>query len=199
MRDFEANLQSIILSLFDSTYRYISKSTPSIFLIGSALKNRSSGFREKIRRLIEKRSPYHRGYEVYYPEDLFDELMKSNKRFNLLDLENMLAKSVHGIVILLSSPGSIAELGSFANNENLLNKLIVVIEKKYKKKNSFIMLGPVKLIKDRNKDRVIFYDPLDTDFAGLINKIKKELSKNIKTHFEIDETINNPIALQVFI
>src|ERR1039457_1392727 len=124
----EQNLESIILSLFESTYRYISKSTPSIFLIGSALKNRTSGSREKIRRVIEKRSPYHRGYEVYYPEDLFDELMKSNKGFNLLDLENMLARSVHGIVIILSSPGSIAELGSFSNNENLLSKLIVIVD-----------------------------------------------------------------------
>ena len=61
-------------------------------------------------------------YSVHYPEDMFIELIAGHHGKDLLTLENVLANSVHCVVILLQSPGTFAELGAFSNHNELCNK-----------------------------------------------------------------------------
>ncbi|MFC1679095.1 retron St85 family effector protein [Elusimicrobiota bacterium] len=125
----------------------------SIFLCGGAgpAENR---LRNSIRQRISTiRSKYK--YSAYYPEDYFDELLRSHRQQNLLRLENILAKSVHAVVILLHSAGTLTELGVFSNHQELRQKLIVVMDPKHRKARSFVTMGPVKLIEKVNKNRVI--------------------------------------------
>ena len=75
----------------------------NVFLIGSEQGTRNS-LRDPLRKeLLDVL--YYPSLEVFYPEELFDELFQGRNQIDLLHLENLLAKSVHVIVIVLESPG----------------------------------------------------------------------------------------------
>jgi hypothetical protein len=93
----------------------------------------------------------------------------------------LLADSVDIIILIPESPGSFAELGAFANNDKLREKIICIVDKRYQKHKSFINLGPLKLIKKSGKDRVVYIDTNDLDsHMKTIHKLIKKLKKNIK-------------------
>lgn len=104
-------------------------------------------------------------YEVHYPEGLFDDLLAGEGHYSLLSLENLLADSVDAVVIFPESPGSLAELGAFANHSRLVGKLICLPERKYRNGKSFINFGPHRLIKSSKTGKVIpiNYDDLSDD------------------------------------
>ena len=107
---------------------------------------------------------------IRMPEGLFDDLLEK-KAYDLLGLEELLAHSVDAIVIFPESPGSFAELGAFSGNAALRNKTICVIEEKYKNALSFINVGPIKILKNVKKSRVIpckYKSLSDKESAGLL-------------------------------
>lgn len=130
-------------------------------------------------------------FEIIYPEDIFDELLYSSKRKDLLSLENLLAKSVDVVLIVPESPGSFAELGAFANNSLLRNQIVCVLDEKYKKKKSFINQGPIKLIKSVNKNGVVFVNTKDipNEMPKIISAIRK--TKKAKSLFNKEVTLLN--------
>lgn len=126
----------------------------SVFLCGGsnepqdrfrrALGNRLEGLQSKFR------------YSVIYAEDMLEELIAGPGREDLIYLEKVLAEAVAAIVILLQSAGTMVELGAFASFRELRQKLIVIIDPKYKKDRSFVSYGPIKLIKGCGPKRVIY-------------------------------------------
>ena len=110
----------------------------------------------------------------------------------------MLAKSVHAIVIILESPGAIAELGSFANHKELRDRLVVVIDEKYRKAKSFIILGPVRYIKKNTKSIVIFHNLRKPKIVELGEQIRRAVRK-ISADVQVDTSVANPIAAQHFL
>lgn len=144
----------------------------SIFLCGADISNVNTT-RYKVSQLFEDWwSRYF--YRIYYPEDIFDELLYSSESKDLLSLENLLAKSVDTIIMIPESPGSFAELGAFANDESLRKKMICILDIKYKKNKSFINQGPVKLVKNVNSEHVLFLDLKN------IHREKKIIQKTVK-------------------
>ncbi len=127
-------------------------------------------------------------YEIIYPEDIFDELLYSSRSKDLLSLENLLADSVDVIIMIPESPGSFAELGAFANNENLRTKIICVIDEKYKKNKSFINQGPIKLIKKANKNGVVFINP--NDLSDKMDEIKSAINFTKKNSAVKTKSVN---------
>ena len=122
----------------------------TVFLCGADLGDSKTG-RHKLAKLFEENPRY----KLLYPEDLFEDLMAGQGQQSLLVMENILADSVDSIVLLPESPGSFAELGAFASNSRLANKLICVGQTKYAKKKSFINYGPVRLIKASDTGKVL--------------------------------------------
>lgn len=168
----------------------------TVFLVGASQES-STSIRESIRKeLIGRR--YGNWLDVYYPEELFEELIRSRAHFDLLSLENLLAKNVHAVVIILESPGAIAELGSFANHKKLRDRLIVVIDKKYRKANSFIILGPVRYLKKNTKSIVIFHNLRKPQIVELGEQIRGAVRK-ISAGVQVDTSVANPIAAQHFL
>lgn len=151
--------------IFSRTY----EDTLYVFLCGGAS---DTCIRDKIRIHLERNN-----IQVLYPEDLFMEMMNKNKKSNLLDYENILANSADSILLICESMGSAAELGAFVQSDEIKNKLIVGIEKKYRRQHSFIMDGPVKKLQVMDKKRVITFDR-----ANLLDFNKTIISryKNIK-------------------
>ena len=93
----------------------------SIFLCGG-----NSVTEEKFRRnlgynISRIHSKYQ--YSFYYTEDMFIELILGHQHKDLLSLEDLLAKGVHCVLILLQSPGTFTELGAFTNYPDLKDKL----------------------------------------------------------------------------
>jgi len=170
----------------------------NVFLIGTGRDARNS-LRDPLREELLG-APYYPSLEVFYPEELFDELFQQNNQIDLLRLENLLAKSVHAIVIVLESPGSIAELGAFANHEVLRKRLVVIVNQLYRKDKSFIMLGPVKMLKKIN-GAVIYYD-FNNRHKEALKKLGEQVRGNIRRiakQVTPDTTIKNLINAQFFL
>jgi hypothetical protein len=159
----------IILStkIRENVYKPANTFKTTIFLCGADISQKDK-IRYKIAEEIKQNWPSSYFYDIIYPEDIFDELLFSSKKSDLLSLEGLLANSVDAIVVIPESPGSFAELGAFANDEKLRKKLICLVDVKYKKDKSFINQGPLKLVKKENQHGLIFIDP---------HNIKEEITK----------------------
>ena len=134
----------------------------TIFLCGKDVADQSS-IRYKISYLLNNAFWYSGEYEIIYPEDIFEALLYKSSSDDLLSLENLLADSVDVVVVIPESPGSLAELGAFANNEKLRNKMVCVLDEKYERHKSFINQGPVKLIKRTNNKAIVHINPFKLD------------------------------------
>jgi len=168
----------------------------NVFLVGAGPGNLKS-IRDSIRKeLITWR--YHNWLDVYYPEELFEELLGRGKHFDLLSLENLLAESVHAVVIILESPGAIAELGAFANHKELCNRLVVIVDSKYRKAKSFIALGPIRYLKKKTKSIVIDHNLRKPQIQELSQQIWHSIRK-VSESVKVDTSVANPIVAQHFL
>ena len=167
----------------------------SIFLCGgSSLVD--SQFRRELGSLISAIKSKYR-YSVYYPEDMFVELILGHQRQDLLTLENLLAESVSAVVLLLQSPGTFVELGAFSNHPRLRDRLFVVIDPRYKKSHSFINTGPVRHLQKQTKSWVIYHGMKASDTVPL-SKLIIQASREIALLSPPTIDLTNPIASQEF-
>lgn len=170
-------------------------SATTVFLAGGSLTSANS-----IRPLLRKelqRHAYIRGFDVLYPEQLFDELLLGKDRHDLLDLENMLAQSTHAIIIVVESSGSIAELGAFVNSDVLRPKIIAIIDRKHRSDRSFIMLGPIATLRKIRREAIITHDFKQLDSRKLAENIR-HVTRLIRQDTTVNDTLNNPIRAQYF-
>lgn len=164
-----------IKSIYNDVYKKINERYTNIFLCGGVSTNKNC-IRDKVRSMIEEKN-----IRVLYPEDLFMEILTSNRSENLLSLENLLAENSDIICVLPESPGSLVELGAFTNNKKTLDKLFVFMDKKFEKDKSFIIMGPIKYIKNKQgSERVVFYDKkkLQKGVQDLLKKFKRVTKKD---------------------
>ncbi len=167
----------------------------SIFLCGGASQSESQFRRNLGSEISATKSKYR--YSVYYPEDMFVELILGHQRHDLLMLENLLAESVSAVVILPQSPGTFAELGAFSNHPKLKDRLIVVIDPHYEKSQSFIKKGPVRHLQKETKSAVIYHRMNTSDIASLSKVIVKN-TREIANLSPPTVDLTNPIASQEF-
>ncbi len=171
-------------------------SSVTVFLAGgSGVPGKS--IRSLVREELKGRR-YIRGFDVLYPEELFAELLSRRSGHDLLTLENMLAESAHAIIIIVESPGSIAELGAFVNSEVLLPKLIAVVDKKHRNDKSFIMLGPVAQLRNARREAVITHDFKRKDIPKLTEDIR-HVVRLISKDTQVDYSLTNPLRAQYFL
>ena len=159
--------------IYKNIFSNLNHSIIDLFLCGGASTKNNKSVRDKIKEQLYKNEQL----SILYPEDLFMEML-SRKKYDLLTLEKFLAHNSDVILIVCESPGSFTELGAFVNNQETLEKVVVLIKTKYKNSKSFIMQGPVAYVKAKDKNNVIFYN----------NDIKDAVD-NIKRYFRIKGTI----------
>ncbi|WP_220274033.1 retron St85 family effector protein [Pectobacterium aroidearum] len=147
----------------------------TIFLCGGDVNDSKYG-RYKISQILSRNDRL----EIFYPEDLFDDLLAGQGQYSLLSMENMLAESVDAIIIIPESPGSYSELGAFANNEKLASKMICIQDNKFRFKKSFLNYGPIRLLKKNSPTSVLRYDFNVLDDALLNEGFYQSLMKSIK-------------------
>ncbi|PKL77864.1 MAG: hypothetical protein CVU99_09070 [Firmicutes bacterium HGW-Firmicutes-4] len=153
-----------------------------VFLCGGADRN---SIRDKVRNKLEKQK-----FQVFYPEDLFMDLLNRDKQKNLLEFENLLANNSDIVCVICESMGSAVELGAFVQNENVKSKMVAVIKKKYDRDKSFIALGPLKMLKKIAPERVLVYKNNEID--DLCQKLEhsffsiKKRKKSTNKSFQFD-------------
>lgn len=132
--------ESIVKKIYSKLYNKDVDNTLNIFLCGADTANINS-FRYMLNNEFKKYAKFN----VVYPELIFATLL-NRKDSNLLELEDELASYVDLIVLPLEGQGTLAEIGAFTVNKNLLPKIIAINDIRFKNSKSFINLGPLDLI-----------------------------------------------------
>lgn len=167
----------------------------SIFLCGGA--ERAQGeFRRKLGAAIGALKSKYR-YSIYYPEDMFVELVLGHQKHDLLTLENQLADSVSAIAILLQGAGTIAELGAFSNHPKLKDKLVVIVEPRHRKSPSFINNGPIRYLHKETSSKILYSDMIDSSMDYLVKSVSEASRKIAETHPH-NRDLTNPIVCYEF-
>lgn len=198
--ELDSFTKKTVVQLHNEIYTKINQQYIDVFLCGGASNQKYISIRDRIKDKMRR----FKDIRILYPEDLFIEMLNKNKEYDLLSLERFLADNCDIICIVCESAGSLVELGAFTNNDNTVNKVIAVIEEKRVNDRSFIMLGPIKILKKINKNNVIFYnedkiDRLNNDLikAFTINKIKQLKMNN--DNLINNKSLNSIIGLYYFI
>ena len=170
-----------------------------VFLCGGASKQDQISLRDRVRVLLENEKGFYwnKPFKVFYPEELFIELLNKTRDADMLSYERFLADNAHSIVIICESPGSLVELGAFANNDYTVDKVVAAVEKKHSKNKSFVMLGPIKYLRKRNKLSVIEYGSNDVEFTKKLAKNIHEMNRISISHGKINLT--NIVGMHYFI
>lgn len=137
-------------SLFKSD---VQRAPQKIFICGPGIGSRGFDLRDKIKSYVESFS----NCEVIFGEDVSSKKI-SVKRADLQTLETQLAQSVDFTVLLLQSPGAIAELGTFSMIPSIRSRLFVLVPTEFYGAESYISRGPLSLIAQEFKRNVIYFD-----------------------------------------
>lgn len=175
----------ILNAIFEGLYRKDVDFSINVFLCGA-----STSKRETIRDMLNTALKADAKFNAVYPEYIFASIMKK-KGYNLLELEDDLARQVDLIIIPLEGIGTYCELGAFAVNELLLPKIILINEITYKKSKSFINLGPVDLVYKNNSKNVIYYDKgKEKDIINEVMKRARMKRHEKTTSYALDNLFN---------
>ena len=111
---------------------------------------------------------------------------------DLVTLEKHLASLASLIVLIVESPGSIAELGVFASLQPFSDRLLTVVSEHDHDQDSFIRLGPIKLLEDLNRPVLVYdwhstsagrhladYTKIPSQLPDLLANIRQSLDKDL--------------------
>lgn len=125
-----------------------------VFVCGPGL---TSG-RVDIRHLARKRLEETKNVKAVYGEEIEGEYTYRKMGLDLQTLEARFAHDVDFTLLILESPGSIAELGTFTQLPNLRDRLVVLVPNNFFRAESYIARGPLSLLAKRNPQNVIYFD-----------------------------------------
>lgn len=141
----------------DGTKIHVQAPTSVLFVCGG----QSSGVGSKpplsIRDAFTKISyfPLIKDHRLIQAEDITTHAFFRDCYSNLLDFETDLAQITDLIILFCESEGSLAELGAFSVIEEIAERLLVVIRDKHWESDSFVKLGPLLALKDRNGNKSV--------------------------------------------
>lgn len=180
--EIDINTKKSLKEIYTKIFCRIEEQYIIVFLCGGASTKLKKSLRDRMRVLLEKdkgRYSWQLPIKVFYPEDLLIDVLNKTKNADLLSYEQFLANNSHIIAIICERAGSLVELGAFTNNEYTVNKVIAAVDKKRAKDKSFIMLGPIKFLRKKNKLNVVEYTSDEDEFAcDLLKNIREKHSKD---------------------
>lgn len=162
----------IVNEIYNEVFCNIQHGNIDLFLCGAASTKEKISYRDIIRSKLEDNS----NLSILYPEDMFMEML-NRKKYDLLTLEKFLANNSDIILIVCESPGSFTELGAFVNNSDTLEKVVILLQTKYKNTKSFIRMGSVEHVRMKNKNSIIYFNH---NIDEAIDKIKKYLKNRFR-------------------
>lgn len=140
---FRAVRDDVVSRLAASRDEQFTKVRPVVFLCGGAESTRRARLAEYIKRTEAR--PL-----VFYADDVWS-LLARRPELNALQMERELAVLADLVIIVVESPGTFTELGAFAILEGLREKLLPILDRKYRGAESFITTGPVAWVNEDSK------------------------------------------------
>lgn len=145
---------------------------PIAFLCGG----RGSSRRELLRDYLARHVPDVRFFNA---EDVWAHISHLG-HLNALQMENQLARLADLVLVIVESEGTFTELGAFAASAELREKLLPVLDRKYRAELSFINTGPVKWVDDDSRFRPTIFGDFDA-FLRNVGEIEERIRRIPKT------------------
>ena len=130
------------------------------FLCGAGVGTEGYSTRESLRNFLTNECKV----DVVFGEDLPERIKfpRSQRKLDLQTMESEYAKSVDLTILMLDSPGAIAELGSFCMIPRIRCHLYVLIPDRFHRTESYIARGPLDLLARMHSLSVIYY-PIESE------------------------------------
>ena len=157
-----------------------------IFLCGgkTAKDGAYQSARDYFNRYLKRERPTIAA-RVRLAEEVNKWFQRDNVFPDLLELENYLAHLADITVLFVESPGSIAELGAFANSDDIQPKTLAVLNDWHESEDSFISNGPIQKLKNANQDHVHYYKWNPNELHSALTKAEfVELTNDLVTFLE---------------
>lgn len=186
----------------DSIHVYSPKS--AIFLCGGRMTDIGEPTPVSMRDAFYKVGdmPFLRdGTDLLRAEDIADFHSKESKYQDFLEFESDLAQLCDLVILFSESPGSFAELGAFARDQEISSKLFAVIRSIHYEQGSFITLGPLASLRHKDPNSVFVVNDNEfgisgTDYSGidgnlLVDRLARPISDRLnvaREHTTFDPT-----------
>ena len=160
-----------------------------IFLCGGKIAKHGTyeSARDYFNRQLKREKPTIAS-RVRLAEEINEWFQQDNVFPDLLEFENYLAHLADITVLFVESPGSIAELGAFANSDDISPKTLAVLNNSHVSAGSFISDGPIRKLRNGNEDHVHYYTWNSDDLDSEGTKIEfGELTNELVTFLETIE------------
>ena len=156
-----------------------------IFLCGGPVSPYSRSLRKKFIRYSQNNLPKFR---IILAETVVKDISQHNDPsfFNIADFETFIADISDCLLIFPESPGSLAEIGFFSNNEKTLRKILAVTDLN-KQHDSFIYIGPVDKIDSKSIFKSVVIDYKNPDFELIKKRLNDRLPTSIGKHFPLKD------------
>lgn len=112
--------------------------------------------------------------KAVYGEEIESIISYKKQSTDLQTLEVRFAHDVDFTLLILDSPGSIAELGTFTQLPGIRERLIVLLSGKFYRAESYISRGPLSLLTKLNPNSVIYFDPENEE--EMLNRVRYPLT-----------------------
>jgi hypothetical protein len=138
-----SDLRRRMIQLLANSY-YVRRSSNIVFVCGG---NKNTHMRTKFQQYCRE---HLQDYEIFFPEFAMESYFSQVgiEPFDIGQFEEVVGDLSHAIVIFPEGPGSFAETGYFSKVSGLYSKTILVLDSRRQKYDSFISLGPAKLINE---------------------------------------------------
>ena len=130
------------------------KKKTRIFLCGPGI----GGVNFSIREFAREQLASIPNVSVHYGEEIEKLATFKRRKHDLQTLEVEFAHASDFTLLILESPGSIAELGTFSMMKNLRGRLVVLVPSQFYRDSSYIARGPLSLISKSHLSNVIYFD-----------------------------------------
>lgn len=137
---------------------------------------------------------------TFLAEDYNESDMQENHG-NLLKMETALANLADCIVVITESVSAVAELGAFAQYEELAKRMLVVNDRKYRDERSFLNRGPISHIEQKSMfaQPIIWANYQQTeDILLRIDKQLREIEKKRAKRYDKNGRDVNKDGLALF-
>ena len=184
--------RSVFLDSIELSKLEIQEFSGFIFFCGGPISDVSEPNPVSARDQIYRYIWAHRGElaeRIRRAEDIQDWFRPSVGYKDLITFENHIAELADAVVIFVESPGAIAEVGAFSQIPSITKKLLVFVQERHADDESFINLGPLDFLRDKDDKSVGIYPWVQKfdqeDFTydpSRLNGCESEIADNIERH-----------------
>ncbi len=173
-----SELRSRVVKLLSRGFFVLRQSTV-VFVCGG---NLPGSMRKRFEAVFSALLPEREFFEPEFAMQSYFQ-MGDTAPFDIAAFEAAISELSQAIVLFLEGPGSFAEAGYFSAFPDIAKKTLMVIDAKHQKGDSFISLGPAKIIQDTSIFQPNIQMSYDTpDFSVIATRLSDriKLSKNRK-------------------